>query len=336
MAQVHMVGATSQGRLMHTFRNADGSWQNFFGDIESQSGERGNFVDTDCAIGTEGLHVCGVTDTGRLYHTLRNNNGGWLTSFNDVTARLNLPTNTVFKRVSCTWANGVLHICAVLQKTGPTRNQNAFHCTYSAATNTWTDLTQSIMWEFSHIYDIACCTDPLQNVMVAGLSGRTQPFGFSGVAPVLLYSFTGALLFDDYAISLPPIILQVFPPSVTRQSFAKIACTYISGQLHFSFVSDQNKIYHHIYLPRSTNPSQIRQIPQSSILDIESQTGDAGRFADTACGNQLGALNVAGTTVTGKILHTLRNANRSWQNFFGDVEYGTSEARGFIAVGMTK
>jgi hypothetical protein len=74
--QLHVAGTTTNGRLWHTIRYRDGSWQKF-GDVEEQAGDRGKFVGVDVAAIDWGLHVCGVTDDGHLWHTIRYGIGTW-------------------------------------------------------------------------------------------------------------------------------------------------------------------------------------------------------------------------------------------------------------------
>jgi hypothetical protein len=80
--ELHLCATSGDGHLWHTIRRADGAWFPF-GDVEGQAGERGDFIDVDCAVINNELHVCGVTTDGHLWHTIRRTDGSW-DSFADV------------------------------------------------------------------------------------------------------------------------------------------------------------------------------------------------------------------------------------------------------------
>jgi hypothetical protein len=92
---LHLVGVTTDGRLWHTMRlDKDRTWYGF-GDVErdGQAGERGDFIDVDCAreVSTAGqlprtLHVVGVSSDGRLWSTTRDSQIGNWSQFQDVEA----------------------------------------------------------------------------------------------------------------------------------------------------------------------------------------------------------------------------------------------------------
>jgi hypothetical protein len=78
---LHVIGATTDGKLWHTMRfeepEAGRRWQDL-GDVKVQTGDVGAFVDVDCArefvepLDPQGiLHVVGVTSDGRLWYTAR-------------------------------------------------------------------------------------------------------------------------------------------------------------------------------------------------------------------------------------------------------------------------
>jgi hypothetical protein len=72
---LHVCAITDDGRLWHSIRQGD-PWSQF-ADVESEAGERGRFVDVSCASQynpnippeMQQLHVCAITDDGRLWHS---------------------------------------------------------------------------------------------------------------------------------------------------------------------------------------------------------------------------------------------------------------------------
>jgi RHS repeat-associated protein len=72
-----------------TIRFADGSWQNGFGDVKAaHSNDPGTFVNVDCGgVGRE-LHVCGIINNGKVWHTFRFAVGSWQRYQYDAAGRL--------------------------------------------------------------------------------------------------------------------------------------------------------------------------------------------------------------------------------------------------------
>ena len=68
---------SSERRIMHTRRHVDGTWERLQ-DVndQEQAGFPGSFISASCTNlapqpSLEELHVCGITEDGRLWHTLR-------------------------------------------------------------------------------------------------------------------------------------------------------------------------------------------------------------------------------------------------------------------------
>ena len=70
-----MVGLTTDGKLWHTIRHLNGTWDHFI-DVKGQAGNPGAFTSVGITYGDE-LQVSGVTKNGGLWHTIRHANGTW-------------------------------------------------------------------------------------------------------------------------------------------------------------------------------------------------------------------------------------------------------------------
>jgi hypothetical protein len=73
---LHLAAINAAGRLWHTIRFADGSWQPF-GDVEGQTGEMGDLSQVAVAAIGPWLHLSGINAAGRLWHTIRFADGSW-------------------------------------------------------------------------------------------------------------------------------------------------------------------------------------------------------------------------------------------------------------------
>jgi hypothetical protein len=78
--QVHIVVVTQSGKIMHTIYEK----QDYFGDIETATGEAGTFVDVSCIGKNNELHVVATNTQGDLLHTIRKTNGQWQKPFGSI------------------------------------------------------------------------------------------------------------------------------------------------------------------------------------------------------------------------------------------------------------
>jgi hypothetical protein len=108
---LEVVGVGSHGELYHTIRNPDGSWQNFFGLIESRvcGGPAKGFGRADCAGVGDVLEIAGLGSDGQLYHTIRNPDGSWQNFFGLIEAQVT-GGPLQFTAVSCARVGADLHI----------------------------------------------------------------------------------------------------------------------------------------------------------------------------------------------------------------------------------
>ena len=66
----------ANGRLFHTIRLTDGTWDHFI-DVKGQACDRGLFTDIAAANVVSELQIIGVTNDGKLWHMIRHANGTW-------------------------------------------------------------------------------------------------------------------------------------------------------------------------------------------------------------------------------------------------------------------
>jgi len=110
--QLQLAGVVN-GQLWHTIRNADGSWQPFFGLIEGQeSNNPGWFTGVGCAgVGNE-LQLTGVGVNGQLWHTIRHADGTWQPFFGLIEGQeSNNPGK--FSAVSCAGVGDQLQVVGI-------------------------------------------------------------------------------------------------------------------------------------------------------------------------------------------------------------------------------
>jgi len=136
--ELHACGITANygsstmdtGILAHTVRHFDttldagGFERNQFSaweDVAGLAGTSGTFVDVGCAgvrnpdTNSDELHVCAVSDDGRLWHSVRFGSTSW-THLTDVAAQAG--SNGPFSRVDCAADGNLLHVVAVGQDGG--------------------------------------------------------------------------------------------------------------------------------------------------------------------------------------------------------------------------
>jgi len=111
---LHVTSVDVGGKLWHTIRFADGSWQSFFGNVKAQvpDNDPGSFyedISCDAAFGL--LHVCGITTgDGRLWHIIRFADGSWQRRFEDVDTRVPSVPGAFFGVGCAVVDNGDLHV----------------------------------------------------------------------------------------------------------------------------------------------------------------------------------------------------------------------------------
>lgn len=98
-SELQVCGVLDNGGMWHTIRHSDGSWQRRFGDVKGQSGDPGHFGAVTCSGVNGELQVCGETDDGGMWHTIRHADRSWQPHFGDVKGQSGNPGH--FDTVAC-------------------------------------------------------------------------------------------------------------------------------------------------------------------------------------------------------------------------------------------
>jgi hypothetical protein len=108
-----VLTAQGQRRILHTVRDTNGNWSSFEDATQPELASfPGSFVNVDCTglwDSTEELHVCGVTDDGKLWHTINCDNPPWLPFINVQVMSSNIPSS--ISTVSIAIPSEMLHVC---------------------------------------------------------------------------------------------------------------------------------------------------------------------------------------------------------------------------------
>ena len=289
---LHLAGITRNGRLWHTIRRPH-RWLPF-GDVEREAGERGNFVDIDCAEVNGGLHVACVTSDGRLWHTIRRPDR-WL-PFGDV--KREAGDRGSFVRVGIAEV-GDLHV------TGVTSDGRLWHTIRRP--DRWLPFgdVEREAGERGNFVDVDC----------AGIEGELHVAGVTSDGRLwhTIRRMNGSWFpFGD-----------VEEEAGERGVIRKVACAEVASELHVCSVAE-GRLWHTI---RRTNGSWF------PFGDVEREAGERGHFMDVDCAEVNGDLHVAGTTNDWRLWHTIRRTNGSWLPF-GDVEREAGERGSFVTAGM--
>ena len=322
---LHVTGVTSDGKLWHTIRFANGSWQPFFGDVKAQeSNDPGPLYAVDCAADGDDLQVISATNVldatngGKLWHTIRFANGSWQPFFGDVKAQESNDPGLFYEDIACAAAFGNLHVCGITTGDG-----KLWH-TIRFADGSWQpffgDVDAQVPSVPGAFFGVGCTIVDNGDLHVVTITS-----GDPTANPADLYH---TIRFADG--SWQPFGNVKAQESNNPGTFIGISCAAAGGDLHVVGATSDGKLWHTI---RFADGSW-----QPAFGDVKAQeSNDPGPFTDNIrCAvADNGDLHVVGATSDGKLWHTIRFANGSWQPFFGDVKAQESSDPGpFIAIGV--
>lgn len=310
MAELHMCGITGDGKMWHTSGSTDGSpvsWSAWQEVTATAAGHPGFFSNLDCArvAGQDGkldLHVCGVTQGGKLWHTIQLTQGEWQ-PFEDLGARIGGNWGA-FQRVRMAELVGQLHICVIVQT-----SQGQWRILHSVrhTNGTWesfVDINQPQLAGFPGSFVNVDCTglwDVLNQLHVCGV---TQ----DGKLWHTIYSADPAWL--------PFIDVQVISAGAPG-SFQTLSIALQDEKLHVCTQS-QGDLWHTMRLPDT--PGWL-----PTFDNIKMRAGNPGSFSSISCANVDGQLHLCGATRDGKLWHTVFTSDTNtpgWHSFEGVTAAG--------------
>jgi hypothetical protein len=253
------------------------------------------------------LHVCGLAESGIIWHTIRFSNGGWQGSFGNVNAQES-NSNLRFQDVDCSGIGGNLHVCGL--GTG-----GIIWHTIRLSNGSWQSSFGNVNAQESNsnlrFQDVGCAGTASNKLHVCGL----------GTGGIIWHTIR--LSNGSWQSSFGNVNAQ---ESNSNLRFKKVDCTTVGENLHVCGLGTGGIIWHTI---RLSNGSW-----QSSFGNVNAQQSNSGlRFTDISCAAIGGNLHVCGLGTDGRIWHTIRFSNGSWQGSFGDVnaQESNSDLR-FVAV----
>ncbi len=305
----HVVSLASNGRLWHTIRFVDGTWQSSFGDVNAQeSNNPGPFTAVSCAGAGDDLHVVSLASNGRLWHTIRFVNGTWQSAFGDVNAQESNNPGP-FRAVGCAGVGSNLHVVSL---TGDGKLWHTIRFTNGA----WQSFFGDVNAQESNNpgpFTVVGCAGVGSNLHVVSLTGDGKLWHTIRFADGSWQPFFGDVNAQE---------------SNDPGPFTAISCAGIGGNLHVVSLTGDGKLWHTIRFANGTW--------QSAFGDVNAQeANDPGPFAAVSCAGVGDDLHVIGLAGNGRLWHTIRFVDGTWQPVFGDVNAQEANNPGpFIAASV--
>ncbi len=317
---------TSQGQIMHTFRKeSNGNWQSFFGDIEQTiKREVAHFTDVSVrkksAADIDG--ICLVDNAGKCYYATKRV-GQQAVSSNTYIALIGFSVGAGKK--TDTW-----NIITTTNQSIQAKNAKRMLATEHYSFLLFDDNTGKGVIEEFGISGSSKTGSPAVNTQLPLLTQLPSLCDFDACVDQFDdYLFTAAGRDGNIYVVRRKVrnreitLLQPVLSLPNGEKCIRVSCCISVDDLHITAVSQQGNVYHGIFGR------------QNNFGNIQSVTGHAGSFTDISCADIDGVLHVVGTTTDGRILHTFRRKDGSWQKFFGNIETKTGEAGHFVSVSIS-
>jgi hypothetical protein len=311
---LEVIGITNTGQLMHTRRaEKDGKWQTFFGDVEQHlKTEAGHFTSTGAikvplqqSALWKKIVLSIITKNFSKYpdHYLymRPVLADGRTAHMDTNlerewrvAVSDEPITRIYRQTSCNPGGIVFYLYDTPVKKGMLQVASADGSMLDTAVNNTVPAIPELVDIARFQHNSIAATTKDGNIVFIGYAGTPGHYSFE-------YHVT--------SLRCPG-----------NDKLVKLGCAIVGELTHITAVSESGNIYHTI------------TGRQSGWGNIETVTGESGKFTDISCLQLGGKLHIAAVTTDGRILHTYRNADGSWQPFMGNIEDKTGEAGHFVSV----
>jgi len=264
--------------LWHSIRQGN-TWS-LFADVEGEAGERGRFLDVSCDDDSQGLHVCAITDDGRLWHSIRQ--GDPWSQFADVEGEAG--ERGRFVKVSCATMGSntmgyQLHVCAI------TDDGRLWHSIRQG--DPWSQFAdvEGEAGERGRFVDVSCAAS-------YGVSANQLHVCAITDDGRLWHSIRRGDPWSQFA--------DVESKAGERGRFVDVSCATEFGNLHVCAITDDGRFWHSIR----------RGNPWSQFLDVEEAAGERGRFVNADCAVMANKLHVCAITDNGRLWHSIRQGIR--------------------------
>ena len=266
-----------------------------------------------CAMNIQrDLHICTIDAQGGLWHTLRRADGSWPFAFGDVQAQTTMlgPSIGPTPYVACaTNPQGDLHICALDAQKG------LWH-TIRRADGSWPFAFGDVQAQTTMLGPsigptpyVACATNPQGDLHICAIDGQGGLWHTirraDGSWPQAFCDVQGQTTMMGPSIGPTPYV----------------ACTTnAQGDLHVCAIDGQGGLWHTIRRADGSWPQ--------AFGNVQAATGMAGPNIGptpySACAtNAQGDLHICAIDGQGGLWHTIRRADGSWPQAFGNVQAQT-------------
>jgi hypothetical protein len=312
--KLHLCGLTTDGKLWHTSRSRNdidsgASWGRWEEVKPKGATDIGRFVSAACGVryveDMEEIHICGVTQDGKLWYTNRTLPQDWQ-PFEDLRTQIQGNWDT-FHVQDVTFDDSFLDVCVIVLTNSGERHILHTRRHFDGTWDSFQDVNDPQVADFPGSFISVGCANvspqpQLEELHVCGITDDGK----------LWHTLRSSLL---GSFSWLPFANVQTPSANGPDHFTKVCITQgipdLEGRedLHV-FTQAAGDLWHTV---RFSNPPRW----QPTFDSIKKQAGDPGSFGSISCANVDGQLHICAATADGKLWHTLLTTSDPavWQSF---------------------